>query len=400
MFTGLSPELLTALATTGPDKAEVLVEVWSNGATPARTASFSPAGGNVKLARTGAVRGSCTVDLPDIEVLVPETEIIGEDRTFGEGTFGEGVFGNYRRRALTGLMVPLKTQLRVFWLFLPPGADVWETCPMGRFTVDEPAFEAAASSSGVRVTGFDCSHDIANAAWDVPFVIAEGTNVATAVAAIVANRLPGTAVSLPTTTATVPQLIFTPGYQGSSGNPWDDARAVARLAGWDLWVSRDGSVTGGVPADPLTGAAVWQIGEGNATRFTQTPSAADFINTVVVFGESSGEVPVVAVVREETGPYGTVELGRVVAREVRASNIRTVEEATNVGIAELHAAGALTDGLTGTSFMLPHLDPGDLIGASVDVLGLAGDVFRLDELTIPLGSADHTTPFTASRRLG
>lgn len=384
-------------AALGPgfDEVAAYVELWTAGTKKATSDLVS---WTVTQDRTASSRWSLSAVLPDLTALLPEAGVVGQDRAFGEGTFGSGTFGDYRRSVLRGLLVPLVTQARVYLRVKTPGASAWTVVPMGRYTVQEPSFAGTDTDRSVSISGLDASADIASAAWDGAYVVTEGTNVRDALIGMLTNRLPGVAVSAPSTTAVTPQLVYTPGYQEGSGSPWQDAQDVAALAGWDLWVDRAGTVVAGVPGEPASGPGLWPLDwDRTVASAKQAPSARDLVNTVVVYGESSGDVPVVAVVQDTTSPYGTAALGRVVAKEVRSSSIATVEEATNVGITMLRLWGALTDTVTGSAFPLWHLDAGDLVTVTLPDLGLHGQVYRVERLS---HSDRIGSDFTVARRIG
>jgi hypothetical protein len=394
----ISSHLAADLAGPGPDAVEAYAELWQGGV---RVATAEVVEGQVTDDASAAVRRSCSLTLLPLDALTPETEIVGEDRRFGDGLFGEGVFGDYRRRQMQGLLMPLLTEVRVYWRARLSGTDTWETVPLGRFLVDSPGFSGDPGDPALRVSGFDAASAIAAAAWDTPFVVPAGQNLKTALTRILTNRLPGVATSIPTTTVALPQLVYTPGYQDSTGDPWEDACALAALAGWDLWVNRQGVVCAGVPADPLTGVPVIELADaGTLIRATRTPTAADLVNTVVVYGEASGEEPVVAVVRDEHGPYGTETIGRVIAREHRSSAVTTYADAYNLGIALLREWSAVTDAVSLEAFPVPHLDAGDLAAVTSDMLDMTAEVYRVERVVTSLTPGSLASQVDLVRRIG
>lgn len=398
MYTGLSAAMLAALAGPGPDKVESYGELWDI-TTGNQLGTVELTGFRVTLDSAASIRGAVTATVPDVEGLLPTVASSGHDREFGENNFGTGVFGNYKRRWLKGLIVPLKTELRVFWRGLVPGTDTWETVPMGRYILSDPTFNDDPAGDTVTLNGLDVSSLIAAAKWSEPFHIKKGTNVATALQFLLWSRLPGLVIHVPTTTATTPKIIYAPGYSQGS-DPWQDASRLAASAGWILYINRNGEAVAEAPADPSAGGtAVWSLrDDGTAIKFAQTPNAADVVNTVIVYAESSGEKPVYAVVQDTDGPYGVNTLGRVIATEYRASDIKDQAQAQNAGIALLRQKTTITETVDIASFPAPHLDPSDLVSVWSDVLEMEDDLFAISQVVFDADPATATT-VRVSRRI-
>lgn len=396
----ISDEVRAALMGGGLPRIEVYGELW-DGRPRVKVATVDISGGSVTADANAPTRRSCDVTLPNIDSLVPDVEVVGTNRLFGDRDFGDGLFGDYRRRELRGLLMPMRTQLRLFWRAVwetPGGATQNETIPLGRFTIGTPSFHDSEAGEFVTLTGLDAAADVAASAWTAPRTIPKGTNVATALERILDWRAPGIAFTAPSTSLTTPRIVYLPGGQTQRSNPWEDAAALAASAGWDLYVARTGGFV--AAADPPASDPVWDLADnGTAMSFESSPDASELCNTVLVYVENSGEKPVVEVVQNMSGPYGVNTMGRVVAREFRSPLLTTRASAAAAGVKLLRRWSSLTETVAMTTFPCPHLDPGDPVTVASDALELDG-TYRVERVVTSLDPSNLASQVTVSRTLG
>lgn len=373
----------------GIDLVETWAEAWQSGA---RVATLELVDGTVTRNWATGTTHSASLTVAGFGAMVPETEWVGTDRHYGDGTFGSGTFGDYRHRAYRTLLMPIKTQVRIFWK-ATVGADT-ETVELARLTVTDVSF-LDEDTDTITISAADPSTDLSGAKFLTPHTIAAGTNVATAIAGILTAVRPGSAFTHPSTTHVTAKLAYLP---GDGNDPWKVITELAAAAGWEIGCDRLGGFVAIVP-DPGTGTQVWDLADtGTAIKFDLTPDAADFCNTVICLAEGSGETPVYAIAQDTTSGFGTTALGRAVTREYRSATITTKAQAQNTANALLRKWSQVTEVVKMDCYPVPHLDPYDVVGVSSQGLELDDDTYRITAITVPLvpGSAHQ---ITVSRRI-
>lgn len=240
------------------------VELRSGDIVVADSSQLTVLDGSVKFDQTAAVRRTCEVTLQCPASLVP---------TFTRRTVLDP-FGNELRVSrgidygLTGTAGP-------------------ELVPLGAFRVETTSVtDGPAGDSVVTLSGYDRSDAISRSTYERPYAIASGTNIADAVAAIVADRS-----SLPTTpemfltavTETTPLHLLEEG-----ADPWTDGvQQLAIAAGCEAYFDVSGTFILR-PEPQVLDPAVVTLSEGPGCTILEldreyTPGP----NGVIITGESS-----------------------------------------------------------------------------------------------------------------
>lgn len=371
--------LTAALNGDGLARVEVWAELWQTGA---KVAEVEILDGAVDYKWGQDISSSVGFTVPGFDGLLPELGVIGVDRLYGDDTYGDGIYGDYIRTAYKGLTLPIKTQARLFWKATGYGTGETHTVPLGRFTITDVAYIDEPDGGRIEFAGQDCTWDLGQARFLAPLQIAAGTTAQDAVEELVDEYLPGTTVTLPTVAYTTPLLTYLPG--GDVHSVWRAAADVGVAAGLELFATRDGEISGVEQADPATPTVVWTLADdGTAARVEQEPNADQFCNTVLAFGESAAQDPVYAVAQDETGPFGTLAVGRAVTREYRSPALTTTVQAQNAANALLRRWGRYSETVRVETFPVPHLEPGDYVRVADWALELDA-VFRVRAVSAPL----------------
>lgn len=221
--------------------------------------------GSVKFDQAAAVRRTCEVQIQAPEDLVP--------------TF-------VRRTALD----PFGHELRLWRGIdyrLTSGTAGPEYVPLGVFRVEVTAVtDGPAGDSVVTLSGYDRSDAISRSTYERPYAIPSGTNLADAIAAIVADRS-----SLPTT----PQMILaavtetTPLHLLEEGaDPWTDGvQQLAIAAGCEAYFDVTGTFVLRPEPQVLEPAAVTLAEGDDCTILELDREYTPGFNGVIVTGESS-----------------------------------------------------------------------------------------------------------------
>lgn len=295
----------------------------------------------------------------------------------------------------TATVSPYGREIRTYrGLRLPNGA-VEKLCT-GTFRISSVA--TADSSSGdrsVKVEGFDRSRSVARARFETPYVIAAGTNYATAIQNLLSSRMPTLAFRFAATAATTPLLVFDQG-----ADPWKSAQTMASSIGCLLYFDPLGVCVMVSVTDSAT--VVWDYSEGAAATVIGIDDTFDDepgYNGVVVDGEATATTPVHAVVYDNDpasptyylGPYGRVPMF------YRSQFITAADQAYAAAAGMLVQQRGGTEALRFTAIPHPAHEIGDLVRVASSTLGIDSNYY-IDSFTIPHDLAQMNVT-TRKRRL-
>lgn len=282
---------------------------------------------------------------------------------------------------------PLGNELRVWrGIRLPTGVE-WVPVVTG------PMFNVTISRSGGTLTVdcdvFDRAKSLSVYAWDDVYSIAAGTNVATAILNILADRFPADVYAsmipeMTATAATTPLLVL-----GGTGNsdPGKDVADLATSAGLRFKFDRVGNPVLQAYPDPLLSdpVATYEYGT-NMIASSRKLSADGVYSGVIVNGQSaSTSGPFYAESWDDDTTSPTYYLGKF-GRRPRTVNDPKVASNTS---AQTSADALLTSGLGAveqvqfSAVANPALDPLDIIIATDSDIGIDGR-FVVSSFPVPL----------------
>lgn len=180
------------------------------------------------------------------------------------------------------LLSPKGTELRVKRGLYIPSLDDYEYVPLGVFGLVKP--EVRANSDGVKVEckAFDRVDNVRARRFSDPWVVTQGTPVTTAIAAIVASRIPNIPVKITPSTYTTPEIVF-----DRLDSPWDSVRTLCAAAGLVAYFDGLGSLVIEPAVGRETGIA-YSIGTEVATlmNVSRTMDSQETYSGVQVLGEN------------------------------------------------------------------------------------------------------------------
>lgn len=148
----------------------------------------------------------------------------------------EEIGGSLVPSSIYDTLAPYGNEIRLYrGVVLDDGTE--EYVPQGVFLITNVEVEESSNGLRIAVTGVDRSVKISRARWTNTYSITNGTNVADAIAALVADRYPDVQTSFSTTTATVGTTVL--GTE-TDNDPWRDAIKLADSAGMELYFDGDG----------------------------------------------------------------------------------------------------------------------------------------------------------------
>jgi hypothetical protein len=258
-----------------------------------------------------------------------------------------------------------------------------EYVPVGTFRISTVDVNDAGNDRKLTIAGFDRARSISRARFESPYVIAAGTNYATAIRDLLISRLPNIQTSFISTAATTPLLVIDQG-----ADPWETAQTMAIAIGCELFFDPSGVCVLKVPTDPSTTTVDWNYGRGQkATVIAITNSLSDEpgYNGVVVDGEPPNADPVHEVVYDRNplsptnadGPYGKVPIF------YKSQFITTSAQAIDAANSLLLAKRGGTEQVKFTAIPHPAHEVNDLVHVDDDKIGV-NDSYVLESFTMPL----------------
>lgn len=290
---------------------------------------------------------------------------------------------------------PTLTLDQVFDLVMTPGIEIRvergltvagspERVPLGVFSTDSANFPRRVTGA-ISWSGSDRGKKITRARFTSPYQIAAGTDLATAITALLQSRWPFTPVSFGNVIGTINANIV---YEaGPNSDPWKEARSLMADYGFDLNFDGNGTARAQVIPDPATSASVFDYGVDETNLIldaTVSGTLERTYNGVIASGEGTGvTTPVRAVVWDDDPSSPTYYLSGFgqVPYFYSSPQLTTVDQCTLAARTLLARVKGRAQGLAWNSIVNPALEPLDVVTAT-----LRGSTSRvvIDQLTIPL----------------
>lgn len=249
----------------------------------------------------------------------------------------------------------------------------------------------------INLTLFDRARSVQRATFEVPYVIAEGTNFTTAIQTLIESRLSGLTFSFQSTNRTTPQIVLDQGL-----DPWAEAQKLAYDIGCELFFDPMGVCVMRTVVDPSGLTLDWDYSEGSvATILDASNELSDEpgYNGITVIGEPPGLPPVYAVAYDldpasptyALGPYGKVP------RTYKSTFIATQQQADDTALSEMRRTLGNTEQVQFSA--VPHSahEGGDLVRVQVADRGIA-DNYVLASFNMPLSYDGAMTATCRKRR--
>jgi hypothetical protein len=333
------------------------------------TTTLNVISGSISIDASRKTRRECSITLQDPEgLLVPDV-------------------ASAMLQPYSGYMVRLYRGIR--WRY--DGTE--ELLPLGTFAPYNPQITDTDADLSIQFSGFDRSKIISRLRWTEPYVIASGTNTATAIKNILDNRMPGLKYNFVPTQASVPAMIL--GVSADQADPWDDATKIATADGLELFFDENDVVVLRKIPDPDVDPIVKTFEEGpncTITGLKRNNDAERMYTGVVVYTEGSEVVdPIrVAVWRTDTPlriPYF-----------FQTSIIKTEAQALATANTLLRRVGKAEFAVTLDSITDPRLQVGDVVRIKRGRIKL-DHPFVISSLSIPLDSESVMAVATEQRRM-
>lgn len=146
----------------------------------------------------------------------------------------------------TDLLTPKGTEMRIsrgLWVTDANGVSGYEYVPMGVFGVVEPQVRSHSDGVVLEIKGFDRVDKLRALHFEDPWVVADGTPVHTAIAAIIADRMPDISIRVTPSAWIVPEVTF-----DRLSSPWDAIKTLSESAAYVAYFDQLGQAV----VEPIT----------------------------------------------------------------------------------------------------------------------------------------------------
>lgn len=396
------PEALVAALQTGSQVVTVTVkaELWRDG-TP--LADLAVVGGSVELDRMAASRRTLSLTIPAEGGFAPT---MAQALTwYNAGTIDadetHGYVGGWLKPQMPWVIDALRPggEIRVSWWWSLPSGDSGHVT-LGRFRIGErTAVDGADGGVTIDITGEDLSRSIARNLWTSRYLVPDGTNIITALRNIVTDRWTGGTApqfAWDDMTDETAKLVF-----GPDDDPWAAAMELAADHGADLYFDEDGVVQIRRDDAIVYGSPVFTLDDGyqgTATSVSLGVSDATFVNGVIFTATNAASKKSIRVIEWDNDPASEVAVSRVgyYPMVVERKSVKTRTAARRAARRALRRNRGYTAAVEVSTWPVPFLEPGDVVGVSSSALGL-DEHFVIERMTVPLDLSEMTV--TASRRL-
>lgn len=273
----------------------------------------------------------------------------------------------------------------------------YEYIPLGTFGIISIGVEDSGDDLSVTVELEDRGREVSIATFTDFYIVAAGTNYATAIESLIENRRTGRFnFNFPPIVAVTPQMIIEGGT-----DPWEKAYEMAQSVAHELFFDVDGVCV--MRKAPIIGVdpVVADYEEGDSgVKFRlldvgRTLSRQDVHNHIVVYGENTDNAAPVRGEATDSDPLSPTYVGSPVgtgdfysAEEMRSEYVTTATQANELAAARLRQTLSIRQSAQFTTIVNPAHEPSDVITvkrgrAKVD------QQYIIQSLTIPLdaGSA-------------
>lgn len=267
--------------------------------------------------------------------------------------------------------------------------------PLGVFSTDTAEIDKATSGS-VKWTGSDRSKKIARARFTDPFQIASGTSLATAGAALLADRWASVATDFALVAETLGAGIV---YEaGADSDPWASARTLFADHGYDLHFDGIGTARATPIPDPATSPPSFSFGSGETSLVLgaqRKGTLEQTYNGVIASGEGSEVTTPVRFEAWDTDPASPTYYGSGMGKvpyfysSPLLTDVDKCEQAARTLLAKVKGK---TEQLSWPAVVNPAIEPLDVVSVTI---GGVTSVAVIDSLTMPLRASE---PMTAIAR--
>jgi hypothetical protein len=298
------------------------------------------------------------------------------------------------------LLVPYGNELRIQrGIQFPDGTT--EYAHLGIFEITDSTVTDSGMGVAIDLAGLDRADEISRSKLTDTYGIAPGTNVTTAIKALIDSVRPNLTFRLMATPYTTPLIVYKAG-----DDPWLKAIELGQMIGAEVFFDSYGICVVQLEPTPAKQAAVVRFQEGDMPagnpfgalyNYTMTDlkrvwSNRNVPNNVIREGQGTGLVAPVRAVSQDTNPNSPTHIGSAynggapVTDFVSDSKLLTIQQCQDAADAVIRLAKGSLEALELQGVPHPALDISDVGYVARAILGV-GDNYVIDSITMPLDYA-------------
>lgn len=281
------------------------------------------------------------------------------------------------------LLAPYGNEVKLYRGIMLPGGP--EYVPQGVFRIGRVNKSGGGADRKINFEGYDRSRAVSKYRFEESYVVAKGTNYATAATALVKSALPGVVVNFPSTTNNTPLLVF-----DEMEDRWEALEKMAKSLGLEVFFDVNGAVVMEQEPDLETAEPVAEyIGDYKDTllEISQDSDDEGVYSIAIVTGENSSNDTPYRGYAKDTDPssptYADGKFGKV-PTWLRSQFIASTAQAQAAAEALLRRASRRSvESLDITQIVNPAHEEGDIIRVIDEDTGINA-LCMIESLTIPL----------------
>lgn len=292
------------------------------------------------------------------------------------------------------VLTPYGTELRAYRGIKWQNNDgTWseEVCPLGVFRLARSSISYKADgTSDIALEAYDRSRTIQRDKFTVPYVVAAGTNLLTAIREIVKRTFPDIEYDAITTTITTtgPMLLDT------GSDPWEACTLLARSMGCEIYFDVLGRLVVAPPPDiaanPAPDFTYYDSDGGHMIDLARDFADENAFNGVIVTGETPGDEkpPVRAEAWDDSPTSPTYRYGSYgeVPAFITDNAAKTEEDCEKIAKSQLALILGRPASLSMTSLVNPSYEAGNVVHCKLNRAGVDG-LYGIDAFNVPLGGS-------------
>lgn len=270
-----------------------------------------------------------------------------------------------------------------------------ELLPLGTFPIQQSQTDAV--EQGSQIVAEDRSRLVSDARFEDTYVVAAGTNYATAIEALIDDGVSGLEYLFPTVTFTTPQLVF-----AAQSDRWEAAQQMAKSIGHEIFFDGLGRVV--MRPEPTFAAeavATYQDAENLVSAVMQLDRTNAY-NKVIATSKNASTGTVYRGEAVDDDPTSPTFYGDTFGRKPRffySEFLASNEQCETAAAAILASQLGVARSITWTSWVDPRRETSDVIRLINSKLGI-DELHILDRVEIGLSASGTMSVASRSQQTG
>lgn len=290
---------------------------------------------------------------------------------------------------LSSITAPGGNEVQLLSGRIDPATGATELVSLGIFPITTATITDTTADLTVTITGYDRAWSVAERKFKVPYVVAAGEDLASAIVALVQSVFPSVVANI---VPTAPDGIVTPANNFKEGDdPWAAALTLAASGGYVLFFDSNGILVGAPTPDPTSSSPVWTFaddgtGDSAAITVAHKLTREGVSNDFTVSGSGSNVQPPLQANSSDLDPASeTYVAGKFgdIPTFITSSIVTSPTAAQNAADNARRQSLGSIDTITLTAVPMPFLEVDDVVIVKRPRLGVDGK-YVIDAVSTPI----------------